>query len=220
MTRILAPLLGLAAVLGLVSLQGAPAIASSYERVPAARFDPDVSASNAVAVIAGGCFWGVEAVFERVDGVKSAVSGYAGGKEARPTYGSVSSGRSGHAEVVRVTYDPRVVSYGDLLRVYFSVIADPTLKNRQGPDVGPQYRTALFPLDATQRKVARAYIAQLDKAGTYSRPIVTTLESGRFYPAEPYHQDFMKKNPRHPYIVAHDLPKVRAFAKLFPDLAR
>ncbi|MBW0145173.1 peptide-methionine (S)-S-oxide reductase MsrA [Sphingomicrobium clamense] len=199
---------------------GAPANASGYDRVPAARLDIANDANREVAVFAGGCFWGVEAVFERVDGVQSAVSGFAGGEVANPSYKQVIRGNTGHAEAVRVVFDPRKVSYAQLLRAYFSVIADPTLKNRQGPDVGEHYRTAFFPQSERQKRVARAYIAQLDKSGTYRRPIVTTIEKGKFYRAEEYHQDFMRKNPRHPYILAHDAPKVRAFDRLFPGLRR
>ena len=213
---------GLAASLVLAAATlTAPASAADYRRVPAATLDITNGAASETAIFAGGCFWGVEAVFERVKGVKSAVSGFAGGHVANPSYRQVTTGRTGHAEAVRVTFDPRVVSYADLLQVYFSVIADPTQKNRQGPDVGPHYRTAFFPLDTRQARVARAYIAQLEKAGTYSRPIVTTIEkAGTFTAAEDYHQDYMRKNPRSPYILAHDAPKVRAFGKLFPDLAR
>lgn len=205
---------------GTLALADAPANAAPYSRVPAAAYDPSNSAKSEVAVFAGGCFWGVEGVFEKVKGVKSAVSGYAGGSAADAAYDRVSSGQTGHAEAVRVVFDPRVVSYADLLQVYFSVIADPTLVNRQGPDRGPHYRTALFPANATQAKVARAYIAQLGQAKVYPRPIATKLESGKFYPAEAYHQDYMRAHPRSPYIVAHDAPKVRALGKLFPDLAR
>ena len=198
-----------------------PAIAGSYERVPAARIDLPSDVEIETAIFAGGCFWGVEAVFERVRGVKSAVSGYAGGHVENPTYRQVTTGTTGHAESVRVTFDPDVVSYADLLQVYFSVIADPTLKNRQGPDVGPHYRTAFFPIDQRQARIARAYIAQLDEAGIYSRPIVTTLEKpGKFFKAEEYHQNYMRKNPNSAYILAHDAPKVRAFERLFPDLVK
>lgn len=209
----------IAAAISLVACS--PANAADYERVPAAKLDLSNKADREVAIFAGGCFWGVEAVFQEVKGVKAAVSGYAGGHVENPTYRQVTTGRTGHAESVRVTFDPNVVSYADLLEVYFSVIADPTLKNRQGPDVGTHYRTAFFPMNDRQRRVASAYIAQLDKAGIYERPIVTTLEApGTFTKAEDYHQNYMRKNPNSPYILAHDAPKVRAFAKLFPDLAR
>jgi peptide-methionine (S)-S-oxide reductase len=168
------------------------------------------------AVLAGGCFWGVEAVFEHVKGVASVVSGYAGGAKADATYAKVSSERTGHAEAVRISYDPRLVSYSDLLKIFFRVAHDPTQLNRQGPDVGPSYRSAIFPQDAGQRVAAQRYIAALGAAKAYQRPIVTRIESGAFYPAEADHQDFMRKNPRHPYILAHDVPKVAALKRIFP----
>ena len=172
-----------------------------------------------VAYFAGGCFWGVEGVLDHVRGVKSAVSGYAGGGGQRPTYESVSSGRTGHAETVRVTFDPRQVSYTQLLQIYFSVATDPTQLDRQGPDTGTQYRGALFPTTQAQARQARAYIAQLGKARVFRRPIVTKVEPlRRFTAAESYHQDFMAKNPRHPYIVVNDRPKVIALRRLFPKL--
>jgi peptide-methionine (S)-S-oxide reductase len=170
------------------------------------------------AVFAGGCFWGVEAVFSHVKGVKSAVSGYAGGGKADASYDTVSGGGTRHAEAVKVTYDPAVIRYDQLLRIYFSVIADPTLKNRQGPDSGSQYRTALYPQGAEQAAVAKAYIAQLSAAKLWNRPIVTTLEGGAFYPAEAYHQDFALNNPRHGYIVRWDAPKVAALKAMYPGV--
>lgn len=170
------------------------------------------------AVFAGGCFWGVEAVFSHVKGVKSAVSGYAGGGKADADYDTVSRGATGHAEAVKVTYDPSVIRYDQLLRIYFSVIADPTLKNRQGPDSGTQYRTALFPVGTEQTTVAKAYIAQLSAAKLWNRPIVTTIERGAFYPAEGYHQDFADKNPNHPYIRRWDAPKVSALKAMYPGV--
>ncbi len=160
-------------------------------------------------------------MFEHVRGVSSAVSGYTGGEAKRPTYEAVSDGNTGHAEAVRVTYDPRVVRYSDLLRIYFSVVADPTMLNAQGPDRGTQYRTALFPTSAAQEKQARAYIAQLRTQRTFERPIVTKIESLRgFTPAEAYHQDYMVKNPNAGYIVANDRPKVIALKRLFPKSYR
>ena len=151
-----------------------------------------------------------------VIGVSQVESGYIGGDVANPTYKAVCSGNTGHAEAVRVTFDPRRVSYSDLMQVYFSVIADPTQRNRQGPDVGEHYRSAFFPVDARQKREARAYIAQLGKAKVYDKPIVTRIEPFRhFVTAEAYHQDFMRKNPRHPYIVRHDAPKVAAYRDLF-----
>jgi peptide-methionine (S)-S-oxide reductase len=171
------------------------------------------------AVLAGGCFWGMEAVFEQVKGVKSVTTGYAGGSAATATYPQVSEENTGHAEAVKIVYDPAVVSYGTLLRIYFSVTTDPTQLNQQTPDTGPSYRTAIFPQNAVQRSVAAAYIAQLRSAKVYPAPIVTKLESGSFYPAEAYHQDFYKKNPTHPYIVRWDKPKVAAFRAAYPKLA-
>jgi peptide-methionine (S)-S-oxide reductase len=165
------------------------------------------------AILAGGCFWGMEAVFEHVKGVASVVSGYAGGAKADASYAKVSSEQTDHAEAVRISYDPRLVSYADLLNIYFSVAHDPSQLNRQGPDVGPSYRSAIFPQNAAQRTAAQAFIAKLRAA---RRPIVTRIESGSFYPAEAYHQDFMRRNPRHPYILAHDVPKVAALKRMFP----
>jgi peptide-methionine (S)-S-oxide reductase len=169
------------------------------------------------ARFAGGCFWGVQGVFQHVKGVSRAVSGYAGGKTADPTYEEVSTGTTGHAETVEVSFDPSVVSYGELLRIYFSVAHDPTLLNRQGPDHGTQYRSAVFPMDAEQKRVADAYIAQLDAAKIYDGKIVTTtVPATAFYPAEAYHQDFLSQNPSYPYIVVNDLPKIENLKRLFP----
>lgn len=171
------------------------------------------------AVFAGGCFWGVEAVFSHVKGVTSAVSGYHGGLAATAHYDRVADGGTGHAESVRLTYDPARVRYDQLLQVFFSVVADPTERDRQGPDVGDQYRSALVPLNAEQARVARAYLAQLGQAHVWRRPIATRIEPYRtFYPAEAYHQDFMAHNPTHPYIAYWDVPKVAALKKLFPLL--
>jgi peptide-methionine (S)-S-oxide reductase len=171
------------------------------------------------AVFAGGCFWGVEAVFEHVKGVTDAASGYAGGTVDEPTYDAVSEGTTGHAESVRVTYDPAQVSYADLLRVFFSVAHDPTQLNRQGPDVGPQYRSAIFYADEAQRREAVAYVAQLDASKHFRSRIVTqVVPLRRFYPAEAYHQDFATRNPTHPYIVHHDLPKLDALKATLPQL--
>lgn len=198
-----------------------PAQAERAVIAPLATLSIAPTGTQEVAIFAGGCFWGVEGVFEHVRGVSSAVSGYTGGQTARPTYDSVSGGSTGHAEAVRVTYDPRVVRYTDLLRIYFSVVADPTQLNRQGPDSGTQYRTALFPTSAAQERQARAYIAQLGKQRVFERPIVTKIESLRgFQTAETYHQDYMKKNPNAGYIVAHDRPKVEALRRLFPKSYR
>ncbi len=202
-----------------LALTGCSAADASERLVPPPRLDLPASGQQ-TAVLAGGCFWGMEAVFERLRGVKSVVSGYAGGTARDATYARVSSERTAHAEAVRITYDPKLISYGTLLRVYFSVAHDPTQLNRQGPDVGPSYRSAVFAQSVAQRRVARAYIGQLAAAKSFSRPIVTRIESGPFFAAESYHQDFMAKNPRHPYILAHDVPKVRALRQLMPKLVR
>lgn len=173
------------------------------------------------AVLAGGCFWGVQGVFEHVKGVHRVVSGYSGGEKSTADYETVSRGSSGHAESVQITYDPREVSYGDLLQVYFSVAHDPTQLNRQGPDSGTQYRSAIFFADESQRKVAADYIAQLNAAHVFAAPIVTRVDAlRRFYPAEGYHQDFLINNPSHPYIVYNDLPKIRNLQRVLPQLYR
>ena len=183
---------------------------------PAARGSNE-AAGLKTAVFAGGCFWGVEGVFSHVPGVTSVVAGYHGGTGARASYAQVSAGVTGHAEAVRVTYDPARVRYDQLLRIFFSVITDPTQLNRQGPDTGLHYRSALVPQSAEQRLVASAYLAQLGAARLWDAPIVTRIEQHlRFYPAETYHQDFMAKNPRHPYILAWDKAKVEALQRLLP----
>jgi peptide-methionine (S)-S-oxide reductase len=175
--------------------------------------------SSQTAVFAGGCFWGIEAVFEHVKGVTQAVSGYSGGTAETADYQKVSSGRTAHAEVVQVTYDPSKVSYGQLLKVFFSVAHDPTQLNRQGPDTGPQYRSAIFTVDAAQQRAAQAYIAQLQAAKSFPRPIVTEVVALKaFYVAEPYHQDYVVHHPDQPYIIYNDLPKVAALKKQFPQL--
>ena len=198
-----------------------PAQAESVVRLPAAAVDPSVQAKRATAVLAGGCFWGVEGVFSNVKGVISVESGSHGGSKATARYELTHDGTSGHAEAVRIVYDPSQVSYGTLLRVLFSVIADPTLKNRQGPDSGPQYRAAIVPLDAVQRQVASAYLAQIAKGRYFSKPIVVPVEAYKtFYPAEANHQNFMQRNPKNGYIASWDAPKLAAFKRLFPELVR
>jgi peptide-methionine (S)-S-oxide reductase len=178
-------------------------------------------ATSAVVVLAGGCFWGVQGVYQHVKGVTSAVSGYAGGDRKTAEYETVSTGRTGHAESVQVTYDPRQISYGRILQIFFSVVHDPTEFNRQGPDTGTQYRSAIFPLNAEQAEVAQAYIAQLDQLHAFKKPIVTKIEPDRaFYPAENYHQDFLTRNPRYPYIAINDLPKIEDLKRLLPELYR
>ncbi|MGM9482840.1 peptide-methionine (S)-S-oxide reductase MsrA [Roseateles sp. NT4] len=191
-------------------------------RIPPPVKDPaPANAGPQKAVFAGGCFWGVQGVFQHVKGVQRAVSGYAGGSAAMASYQLVSSGLTGHAEAVEVTFDPAQVSYGTLLQIFFSVAHDPTQLNRQGPDSGTQYRSALFPANPAQRETAQAYIAQLDAAKLYPRPIVTKLEDKlSFFPAETYHQDYLTENPRQPYIVFNDLPKVAALKRLFPERYR
>jgi peptide-methionine (S)-S-oxide reductase len=172
-------------------------------------------------VLAGGCFWGVQAVFQHAKGVSQAVSGYAGGTKETAIYEIVSSGRTGHAESVQVTFDPRQISYGRILQIYFSVAHDPTQLNRQGPDTGPQYRSAIFYRDESQKSIAQAYIAQLDKAGVFKSRIVTQVAPlTAFYPAEAYHQDFATLHPTHPYIAFNDLPKVENLQRVFADLYR
>ena len=213
-------LLGGALAIGSLTLVNGATFAEKAVVIPAARVDTPETAKTAVAVLAGGCFWGMEGVFERVKGVSAVVSGYAGGSAQTANYDDVSSERTGHAEAIRITYDPRKISYGTLLRIYFSVAHDPTQLNRQGPDSGPSYRSAIFPQSPVQRAIAESYIQQLGAARSFSRPIVTKIEDGRFFPAESYHQDFMTKNPGHPYIVRWDVPKVKAFRAAFPALAR
>lgn len=188
--------------------------------VPAPRSDVPAGRGLQTAVLAGGCFWGVEAVFEHVKGVRSVVSGYAGGTARDASYERVTTETTGHAEAVRIVYDPRQISYGQLLRIYFSAAHDPTQLNRQGPDTGPSYRSAIFPQNPAQRRVASAYIAQLRAAGAYRRPIVTRIENGAFFAAEPYHQDFMRRNPRHPYITRWDAPKLAEYKRMFPSYWR
>jgi peptide-methionine (S)-S-oxide reductase len=188
--------------------------------VPTPTVDESAAGKTSeVAVIAGGCFWGVQGVFQHVDGVTSAVSGYAGGEKATAHYEMTSNGNTGHAESVQITYDPRKITYARLLQVYFSVAHDPTELNRQGPDQGTQYRSAIFPTNDEQARVAKAYIAQLNSAHAFQGPIVTTIEPGKtFYRAEDYHQDFLAKNPGYPYIVYNDLPKIANLKQLFPAL--
>ena len=175
-------------------------------------------AKTETAVLAGGCFWGMEAVFEHVKGVKDVVSGFAGGSSQDASYDRVSSESTGHAEAVRITYDPAQVSYAQLLQIYFTVAHDPTQVNRQGPDTGPSYRSAIFPQSPAQLRFARAFIARLGSARFFKAPIATKIESGKFFPAEAYHQDYARKNPFAPYIVVNDRPKVAALKRKFPAL--
>lgn len=200
----------------------APAAAQEGIVIPAPAIDATApGGASEVAVLAGGCFWGVQGVFQRVEGVTNAVSGYAGGEAGTANYETVSSGATGHAEAVHITYDPRKISYGKLLQVFFSVAHDPTQLNRQGPDKGTQYRTAIFPQSEEQAKIAKNYISQLNQAQAFRSPIVTVIESNRpFYAAEDYHQDYLTMNPTQLYIVYNDLPKIEHLKRLFPDLYR
>jgi len=189
--------------------------------VPAIGVELASAPAEDTAVFAGGCFWGIEAVFDHVKGVKQAISGYAGGQLANPSYEQVSSEQSGHAESVEVIYDPAQVSYGKLLQIFFSVAHDPTQLNRQGPDHGPQYRSAIFYRNAEQKRVAESYIKQLSDAKTFSRPIVTQVAKlPAFYRAEEYHQNYLERNPNQPYIVINDKPKLAALKKQFGDVYR
>lgn len=210
----------LAVALLLTTAACSSASAAPAKLLPAPAMDVTASGGLQTAVLAGGCFWGMEGVFEHVKGVRNVVSGYAGGAAGDATYDRVSTERTGHAEAIRVTYDPRQISYGTLLRVYFSVAHDPTELNRQGPDSGPSYRSAIFPQGPDQARVAAAYIKQLAGAHAFGRPIVTRIESGKFYNAEAGHQDFMRKNPMHPYILANDVGKVSALKRAMPKLYR
>lgn len=186
--------------------------------IPApARDEAPGSSHSETALFSGGCFWGIQGVFQHVKGVTNAVSGYAGGNAQTANYDQVSNGDTGHAETVQVTYDPTQVTYGELLHIFFSVGHNPTELNRQGPDTGTQYRSAVFPMNAQQSEVVKAYIAQLNGSHSYSKPIVTKVESnGHFYPAEAYHQNFLNDNPNHPYIVVNDLPKIKELQQYFP----
>lgn len=185
--------------------------------VPPPALDQTASTKTETIVLAGGCFWGVQGVYQHMNGVTNAVSGYSGGKEETASYEIVSGGDTGHAESVEVTFDPKVVSLGKILQVYFSVVHNPTELNRQGPDSGTQYRSAIFTTSAEQAEIAKAYIAQLGKAKAYSKPIVTTVSPlEKFYPAEAYHQDYATIHPSQPYIAYYDLPKIENLSKLFP----
>lgn len=207
-----------------VLLLSAPQLSAEAAReIPAPLLDAPRSSelTSDTVVLAGGCFWGVQGVFQHVKGVTKAVSGYAGGDEKTAHYNIVGRGMTGHAESVEVTFDPRQISLGRILQIYFSVTHDPTQLNRQGPDIGTQYRSAVFPKDSDQAKVARAYIGQLNQARVFPAAIVTKIEPDRkFYAAEDYHQDFMVKNPTHPYIEFHDLPKIEELKRIFSDLYR
>jgi peptide-methionine (S)-S-oxide reductase len=218
----LAILAGAAAISVAIALLPAAALGDAIDKaVPAAATDEAPTAHQETAVLAGGCFWGVQAVFEHVKGVEKVVAGYAGGERTTATYDQVTTETTGHAESVEVTFDPKLVSYGTLLRVYFSVAHDPTELNRQGPDEGTSYRSEIFAASSEQARVARAYVAQLEASHTFPATIVTRIEPLKgFYPAEAYHQDFLIKNPTYPYIVINDLPKLTALKHVFPLLYR
>jgi peptide-methionine (S)-S-oxide reductase len=190
-------------------------------QIPAPAIDEPATAGSEIAVLAGGCFWGVQGVFQHVAGVTSAVSGYAGGAKDTAQYELTSTGSTGHAESVQIAFDPSRISYGRILQIYFSVAHDPTQLDRQGPDVGTQYRSAIFPQSPGQARVAQAYVAQLNEAHVFPKPIVTKVEPGReFYPAEAYHQDYLTLHPTQPYIAINDLPKIDNLKRLFPNLYR
>lgn len=201
-----------------------PSTADQARAVPAPASDtvdaPAQPGRTETAVFAGGCFWGVQGVYQHVKGVSQAVSGYAGGTAETAEYGIVGTGSTGHTEAVKITYDPAQISYGQLLRIFFAVVHDPTQVDAQGPDRGPQYRSAIFPQSPDQQRVAEAYIAQLERDRTFSGKIATRIETGEFFPAEPHHQDYLKDNPSQPYIVAFDLPKLEDLEQVFPDLYR
>ncbi|MCJ2184611.1 peptide-methionine (S)-S-oxide reductase MsrA [Novosphingobium sp. 1949] len=231
-TRVIAALLVLASLTGIVLMVHAqrasaapPALPdpppSTSRSAPAPAPPPGTSGKRAArqsAVLAGGCFWGVEDVFNHVRGVTSVTAGYAGGTRQSANYLAVSSERTGHAEAVRVIFDPVRISYGQLLKVFFAVAHDPTQVNRQTPDVGPSYRSAIFPQNPEQERIARAYIRRIEAAGVFARPLATRIENGTFYPAEAVHQDFARKNPTNGYIVRWDKPKVVALKTAFPAL--
>jgi peptide-methionine (S)-S-oxide reductase len=218
---------------GIMALIGAAAIGAVLWRSPVLAAEapvviappvvdnPKAAGPAQTAVLSGGCFWGVQGVFEHVRGVQRVVAGYAGGEKGTAQYETVSSGNTGHAESVKITFDPAVISYGQILQIAFSVVHDPTQLNRQGPDVGTQYRSSIFYDDDTQKHIAQAYISQLQQAHAFARPIVTRVDALKgFYPAEDYHQDYLIHNPTQPYIALYDLPKIENFRKTFPELYR
>src|SRR6266436_2255619 len=220
--------IAVALIVGVVGWNAVRALGSRSPETPKLPFpapasDAPLASSKdqQTAVLAGGCFWGIQAVFEHLKGVSKATSGYAGGYVKSPSYESVSMGVTGHAESVSITYDPSEITYGQILMVYFSVAHDPTQWNRQGPDTGSQYRSLILFTSEEQKRIAQAYITQLDAAKVYSRPIVTKVEPLQsFYAAESYHQDYLKNNPSNPYIVYNDLPKLENLKKVFPALCR
>jgi len=211
-----------AAALVAVGLFASRTAAESAHAVPAPAVDEAPGAKgNETIVLAGGCFWGVQGVYQHVKGVANAVSGYAGGDKSTAQYETVSTGETGHAESVRITYDPAEITLGKILQIYFSVVHDPTELNYQGPDEGTQYRSAIFPQNPDQAKIAKAYIAQINGAHVYDAALVTKIEPGHeFFPAEAYHQDYLTLHPTQPYIVFNDIPKIKALKAMYPDLYR
>jgi peptide-methionine (S)-S-oxide reductase len=207
----------------IIALGGALSLTRTHAEtavaIPAPALDAPVAPDEMqTAVLAGGCFWGIQAVYQHTKGVTNAVSGYAGGSKQDADYRAVSTGRTGHAEAVQVTFDPHVISYGKILQIYFSVAHDPTQLDRQGPDTGPQYRSEIFAQDDAQQKIAKAYVAQLDAAKVFPKPIVTKIGGAQpFYAAEDYHQDYATKHPNQPYIARFDLPKIENLKQMFAD---
>lgn len=222
LTRSASAVFGAALLFAAIGLAVSRSSAEGARAIPPPALDmPSGGAASEVAVFAGGCFWGVQGVFQHVEGISSAVSGYAGGDKANARYDKVSAGSTKHAEAVRITYDPRKISYGQLLQIFFSVAHNPTELNRQGPDVGAHYRSAIFPADAQQASVAKAYIAQLNEARTFKTALATRIEPDKpFYTAEAYHQNYMIRNPTNMYIVINDLPKVQDLKRIFPGVYR
>lgn len=212
---------GVVAALGVALLVPLSAVAAQPFPDPVADASLAATKGSETAVLAGGCFWGVEAVFDHLKGVKNVVAGFSGGSKSTAHYETVSTGRTGHAESVKITYDPSRVTYGQLLKIFFYVAHDPTELNRQGPDEGTQYRSAIFYENAEQKKVAEAYIQQLNQSHVFRRPIVTQVTPFQsFYAAESYHQNFVEKNPTYPYVVYNDLPKLGHLKKEYPNLYR
>ncbi len=211
---------GLLGLLGAVLFGNAPS-AEEPRLVPAALHDVAAASGPQTAVLAGGCFWGVQGVFQHVDGVISATSGYAGGTADTANYEATETGRTGHAEAVQIVFDPQKISYGTLLQIYFSIAHDPTQVDRQGPDSGTQYRSAVFPQTGEQAQIAADYIAQLDSAKIFTSKIATRIEADKpFYEAEAYHQDFMANNPSYPYVVYNEVPKIENLKAIFPQYYR
>jgi peptide-methionine (S)-S-oxide reductase len=215
----LAALLGIAAAGVLLWHQPLLGAEAPVIIAPPAVDNPKAAGPSQTAVLAGGCFWGVQGVFEHVRGVQKVVAGYAGGERSTAQYETVSSGTTGHAESVRITFDPAAISYGQILQIAFSVVHDPTQLNRQGPDAGTQYRSAIFYADDSQKRIAQAYISQLDQSHVFGHPIVTRVDPLKgFYAAEDYHQDYLIHNPTQPYIAYYDIPKIENFRRTFPEL--